>query len=142
MRTQRRSRKGLKRTLHQNKRTMRRKQKRTMKHKQKRTRRRTRRRTRSRSQGRTRRGGDKRILSIGDNVKLTVRKYVDDILQVNTMWDAIVNSDPIDQYDMTTINFLVMNDETEQEMSYTFNFSNNIEKGSDSEVNQVSYTLA
>lgn len=57
------------------------------------------------------------------------------------MWDAIVNSDPVAQYDMTTINFLVMNDETEEEMSYTFNFSNNIEKGSDPEVNQVSYTL-
>jgi len=42
---------------------------------------------------------------------------------------------------MTTINFLVMNPDTEEEMSYTFNFSNNIEKGNDPEVNQVSYTL-
>ena len=133
MRTQRRSRKGLKRTM--------RKQKRTKRGGKKRTMRRTRRRTRRRSQGRTRRGGDKRILSVGDNVKLTVRKDVDDILQVNTMWDAIVNSDPINKYDMTTINFLVMNPDTEEEMSYTFNFRNNIERGSDPEVNQVSYTL-
>ena len=133
MRTQRRSRKGLKRTM--------RKQKRTKRGGKKRTMRRTRRRTRRRSQGRTRRGGDKRILSVGDNVKLTVRKDVDDILQVNTMWDAIVNSDPINKYDMTTINFLVMNPDTEEEMSYTFNFRNNIERGSDPEINQVSYTL-
>ncbi len=133
MRTQRRSRKGVKRTM--------RKQKRTKRGGKKRTMRRSRRRTRRQSQGRTRRGGDKRILSVGDNVKMTVRKEVDDILQVNTMWDAIVNSDPIAQYDMTTINFLVMNPDTEEEMSYTFNFSNNIEKGNDPEVNQVSYTV-
>ena len=133
MRTQRRSRKGVKRTM--------RKQKRTKRGGKKRTMRRTRRRTRRQSQGRTRRGGDKRILTVGDNVKMTVRKEVDDVLQVNTMWDAIVNSDPIAQYDMTTINFLVMNPDTEEEMSYTFNFSNNIEKGNDPEVNQVSYTV-
>jgi hypothetical protein len=133
MRTQKRSRKGLKRTM--------RKQKKTKCGGKKRTMRRTRRRTRRQGNKMTRRGGDKRILSVGDNVKMTVRKEVDDILQVNTMWDAIVNSDPIAQYDMTTINFLVMNPDTEEEMSYTFNFSNNIEKGNDPEVNQVSYTL-